>query len=104
MSVFDAGFAVVQEAVAGGRIPGAVLGLLDETARQTNPFYERSARSWQRVGKGLQTWNKERAHAAVLQRLQSRLDAVCAQLPNPDPQRGVCEALFKPAPAAKGDT
>lgn len=30
MSVFDAGFAVVQEAVAGGRIPGAVLGLLDD--------------------------------------------------------------------------
>ena len=30
MSVFDAGFAVVQAAVAGGRIPGAVLGLLDD--------------------------------------------------------------------------
>ena len=86
------------------RIEKAVLGLLDETARQTNPFYERSARSWQRIGKGLQAWNKERSHAAVLQRLQSRLDTVCAQLPNADPQRGVCEALFKPAPAAKGDT
>ncbi len=86
------------------RIEKAVLGLLGETAQQTNPFYERSARSWQRVGKGLQTWNKERTHAAVLQRLQSRLDAVCAQLPNADPQRGVCESLFKPAPAAKGDT
>ena len=86
------------------RIEKAVLGLLDETARQTNPFYERSARSWQRIGKGLQSWNKERNHAAVLQRLQSRLDTVCAQLPNADPQRGVCEALFKPAPAAKGDT
>ncbi len=86
------------------RIERAVLGLLGETAQQTNPFYDRSARSWQRVGKGLQAWNKERTHAAVLERLQSRLDAVCAQLPNADPQLGVCEALFRPAPAVKGDT
>jgi hypothetical protein len=37
----------------------------------------------------------------VLQRLQAKLDGVCARLPEGDPQRGVCEHLLKPADTAK---
>jgi thioredoxin-related protein len=83
------------------RIEAAVGKLFDEAAAQPNAFYERSARSLQRVGSKLQGWNKGQAHAAVLQRLQARLDGVCAALPAGDPQRSVCDHLLKPADAAK---
>jgi thioredoxin-related protein len=82
-------------------IEKAALRLLNEAADQPDAFYERSARSLQRLGSRLQGWNKDGAHAAVLRRLQARVDALCAALPSGDAQRGVCEALLKPAP--KGD-
>jgi thioredoxin-related protein len=81
------------------RIEAAVGRLFDEAAAQPNAFYERSARSLQRVGAKLQAWNKAKAHAPVLQRLQARLDAVCARLPAGDAQRGTCERLLQPAEA-----
>jgi thioredoxin-like negative regulator of GroEL len=83
------------------RIEAAAARLFDEAAAQPNAFYERSARSLQKVGTKLQGWNKGRAHAAVLQRLQSKLDGVCAALAPGDPQRAVCEGLLKPADAAR---
>jgi thioredoxin-like negative regulator of GroEL len=86
------------------RIEAAALKLLGEAAAQPNVFYERSARSLQRIGSRLQAWNKDRAHEAAMQRLQTKLDSVCAALPAGDAQRGVCDALFKPAPATKADT
>ncbi len=84
------------------RIEKAALRLLDEAAAQPDAFFERSARSLQRIGSRLQTWNKGGTHAAVLKRLQTRVDAVCVALPAADTQRAVCEALLKPAPT-KGD-
>lgn len=86
------------------RIEAAVQRLLGEAAAQPNAFYERSARSLQRIGSRLLAWNEGRAHEAAMQRLQTRLDSVCAALPAADAQRTVCEALFKPAPAMKADT
>jgi thioredoxin-like negative regulator of GroEL len=86
------------------RIEAAVQRLLGEVASQRNAFYERSARSLQRIGSRLLAWNQGRAHEAAMQRLQTRLDGVCAALPAADAQRAVCEALFKPAPAKKADT
>lgn len=83
------------------RIEKAVVQLLDEAAGQPNAFYERSARSLQRVGSKLAGWNKDKSHAAVMQRLQARLDGVCAKLPPGDEQRGVCESLLKPAEPGK---
>jgi len=79
------------------RIEAAANKLFDEAAAQPNAFYERSARSMQRIGTKLQEWNKAKAHAPVLQRLQTRLDGVCAKLPAGDSQRGVCETLLKPS-------
>jgi thioredoxin-related protein len=83
------------------RIERVVQQLFAEAAAQPNAFYERSARSLQRVGTKLQAWNQGRAHAAALRRLQVQLDAVCAKLPADDVQRGVCGGLLKPAAASK---
>ena len=78
------------------RIERAVQQLFTEAAGQTNPFYERSGRSLQRVGEKLLVWNQGNAHAGVVQRLQSQLSAVCARLDASDPQRATCESLLKP--------
>jgi thioredoxin-related protein len=83
------------------RIEQAVGRLFAEAAAQPNAFYERSARSLQRVGSKLTAWNQRQSHAAVLKRLQSQLDGVCATLPAQDPQRSVCDGLLKPADRAK---
>jgi thioredoxin-related protein len=80
------------------RIEKAAQQLLSEAAAMPDAFYERSGRSLQRVGSKLQAWNKGGAHAAVLKRLQTKLDGVCGALPAGDPKRTNCEALFKPAP------
>ncbi len=84
------------------RIEKTALQLLDEAAAQPDAFFERSARSLQRIGSRLQGWNKGGRHAPVLKRLQTRVDALCAALPAGDAQRPVCEALLNQA-AAKGD-
>jgi hypothetical protein len=77
------------------RVEAAVSQLLTEAAAQPNAFYERSARSLQRVGTKLIGWNKTHAHAAAMQRLTTQLNGVCAKLPTGDTQRGVCESLLK---------
>jgi thioredoxin-like negative regulator of GroEL len=80
------------------RIEKAAQTLLAEAAAQPNAFHERSARSLQRMGTRLAGWNERGAHAAVLARLQLRLDAVCERLDGADPQRATCDALLRPAP------
>jgi thioredoxin-related protein len=83
------------------RIEKTVQQLFTEAAAQPDAFYERSARSLQRVGTQLQTWNKEKKHAAVVQRLQAQMTEICSRLPAQDAQRAACEAVFKPpAPTA----
>ncbi len=74
--------------------------LIDDAAAQPQAFYERSARSLQRAGKRLGEWNNTPQRAAVLQRLRSRLGAVCDRLPAADPQRDTCQALLGAAPRA----
>jgi hypothetical protein len=78
------------------RIEKAAGTLLTEAARQPDAFYERSGRSLQRVGAKLVTWNRGGAHAAVLARLQARLDTLCGGLDARDGKRTTCEALLKP--------
>ena len=85
------------------RIERAVQQLFTEAAAQPDAFFERSARSMQRVGSKLQGWNKRGKHAGVMARLQSQLAAVCGKLPATDPQRAVCDGVLKPA-AAKPTT
>jgi thioredoxin-related protein len=79
------------------RIEKAAGELLGEAAKQPDAFYERSARSLQRVGAKLVAWNKGGAHAASMKRLQAQLDGVCGGLAAGDPKRANCESLFRPS-------
>jgi hypothetical protein len=76
----------------GGRLFG-------EAATQPDAFYERSARSLQRVGQRLVAWNGGGAHAEVLARLRTKLDALCAAPGRSAAERATCAGLL--APAAK---
>jgi hypothetical protein len=57
-----------------GAIEAATAQLWSEAAQQPDAFYERSARSLQKVGAKLQAWNKGGAHRAAMARLQGKLD------------------------------
>lgn len=74
------------------RIEAAASAIFAE-AKQPGAFYERSAQALQRVGQRLAGWNKDGEHAAVLRRLQTQLDGVCARLDAADEQRAACDSL-----------
>ena len=82
------------------RIERAASQVFAEAGAQHGAFYERSARSLQRVGKKLASWNAGDAHADVMRRLQAQLTPVCAGQPAADGQRAACEALLRGGPAA----
>ena len=84
------------------RIEQTAQQIFAEAAAQPDAFFERSARSLQRVGAQLRTWNKDRQHAAAVQRLQTQMTEICSRLPANDPQRAACDAVFKPPTAARG--
>nr|WP_316642172.1 thioredoxin fold domain-containing protein [uncultured Roseateles sp.] len=90
--------ALVEMAPAeAARIEKAAAQLLTEAGQDKGAFYERSARSLQRVGAKLNSWNQDGKHAAALKRLQAQLDGVCAKLDSKDAQRATCEGVLKPA-------
>jgi hypothetical protein len=70
--------------------------LFGEAAAQPDAFYERSARSLQRVGKRLQAWNQGGAHAEVMARLQRKLDPVCTAPQRSASERATCAGLLAP--------
>lgn len=75
------------------RIEKAAAQLLTEAEKDKGAFYERSARSLQKVGSQLVTWNASGQHDAALTRLRTQLDGVCAKQEASD--KGACEALLK---------
>ena len=77
------------------RIEKTSARLLAEAAQDKSAFYERSARSLQRVASKLASWNSDGQHAAVMARLRSQLDQTCAKLDAGDKQRATCEAMIK---------
>jgi len=79
-------------------IEAATAQLWSEAAAQPDAFYERSARSLQKVGAKLQAWNKAGAHRAAMARLQGKLDTLCAAPTHSASERSTCQALLK-APA-----
>jgi len=84
------------------RIERAVDALLAEAAAQPHAFYERSARSLQRMGGRIAAWNEGSRHAAVMQRLRAKLDDICTRLPADEAeQRRVCLGLLEGAKNAK---
>ena len=76
------------------RIEKAVSRLFAEAARDQGAFHERSARSLQRVGRKIASWNADGRHAATVRRLQVQLDAVCARVDAADGQRATCAAVL----------
>jgi len=79
----------------GQRIERAASQVIAEAAAQPDAFYERSARSLQRVAKKLHEWNSAGAHADTIQRLRVQLTPVCVKLPAGDAQRSTCDALLR---------
>ena len=80
-------------------IERAVQQLWAEAAAQPNAFYERSARSLQRVATQLQAWNAGGRHAPSVRRLQAQWQGVCARISPADAQRATCDNLSKPLAA-----
>lgn len=76
------------------RIEKAAAAMLGELAATPDAFYERNARSVQRIGKKLLAWNAQGQYRAPLERLARRLAPVCAQLPAGDTQRSACDGVF----------
>ena len=77
------------------RIERVAQQLITEAGQDGNAFHERSARSLQRMGAKLASWNQRGQHADVLGRLRAQLAQVCGKLPAADPQRGTCEGVIK---------
>ena len=69
--------------------------LINEAAKQQGAFYERSARSLQRVGSKLAEWNGKGEHQAAVGRLRAQLSPVCAKLPAEGGQKATCDAVIK---------
>jgi len=74
------------------RIEKLVSQLITEAAADKGAFYERSARSLQRVSDQLVPWGTG-ANAPVLARLQTQLGGVCAKLDGGE--RSTCDGLLK---------
>ncbi|MET0517373.1 MAG: thioredoxin fold domain-containing protein [Burkholderiaceae bacterium] len=83
------------------RIEAAASQLFKEAGRDKGAFYERSARSLQKVGVKLASWNAGGQNAEALARLKVQLAGVCAQVDAADKQRATCEALI-PTTGKKG--
>ena len=82
------------------RIEAATRLLFADAAKDPAAFHERSARSLQRVGAKLASWNRGGQHDAVLRRLlggPGGLAAVCGKLNPADPHRATCDGLLKGA-------
>jgi len=81
------------------RIEKTANRLLVEAANDPGAFEGRSARSLQRMGKKLAGWNSDGKQAAVLKRLQARLDGLCGKVGVAEGQRATCQAILKPKAA-----
>ncbi|MBT9492422.1 MAG: thioredoxin fold domain-containing protein [Paucibacter sp.] len=82
------------------RIEKTAAQLFNEAAQDKGSFYERSARSLQKVGGALSKWNADGKHDASMARLKTQLDGICSKVDVADKQRATCEGLLK-APGKK---
>jgi thiol-disulfide isomerase/thioredoxin len=80
------------------RIEKTAAQMFTEAGRAGGGSFEgRSARSLQRAGAKLVSWNAGGQNAAAWGRLSKQLDGVCAKLSAADGQRAACTAVLKPA-------
>ncbi|MBH9552149.1 thioredoxin family protein [Inhella gelatinilytica] len=78
------------------RIEKLAAQLVQEAEKDKGAFYERSARSLQKVSEQLLGWAKAHNGQAAVARVQGQLGPVCGKLDKADASRSTCEALFKP--------
>ena len=69
--------------------------IFSEAGSQQGAFYERSARSLQKVGTLLSQWSAKGQHGPVVERLRAQLAPVCGKLPAADGQKATCDGLIK---------
>jgi hypothetical protein len=77
------------------RIEATAAQLFKEAGQDRGAFFERSARSLQRMGNKLVAWNKDGKQAPSIKRLKAKLDGVCSKVPAADGQKAACEAVLK---------
>ncbi|MBI2750282.1 MAG: thioredoxin family protein [Burkholderiales bacterium] len=80
----------------GARIEKAAGQVIGELDAAPETFYERNRRSLEKMGAQLNAWNAAGKHAAVVQKLNTQLNAVCAKLPEGDSDSGraACQGVF----------
>lgn len=90
------------------RIEQAAASVYAELDGQRDAFYERNARSLERINAKLAAWATTTERRAATQRLRAALDQRCVALPSGDAQRATCGTLGKQLaggkPAAKSAT
>ncbi|HET9822148.1 MAG TPA: thioredoxin family protein [Burkholderiaceae bacterium] len=79
------------------RIEQTATRIFSEAAKDKGALHERSARSLQRVGKKLASWNADGKQAAAIKRIQSSVQALCGKVGAAE--REACQALLPAAPA-----
>ncbi|HEX6017680.1 MAG TPA: thioredoxin family protein [Burkholderiaceae bacterium] len=81
------------------RLEHAVGSMIEQAALDRGAFDGRSARSLARVDQQLAKWNRDGRHDAVVARLRSRLEPVCAKLDGAA-EHAACGRTFQPAARA----
>ena len=76
------------------RIEKAAAQVIGELDAAPETFYERNRRSLEKMGAQLVSWNTGGKHAAVVQKLTTQLDGVCAKLPENDSATQACKGVF----------
>jgi thioredoxin-like negative regulator of GroEL len=84
------------------RIEATATRLFDEAASDDGAFYKRSAGSMKRVGRALRAWSKDGSRAESIQRLQTRLSALCNKVDAAEGRRDTCRAVLPVPVAAAG--
>jgi thiol-disulfide isomerase/thioredoxin len=84
------------------RIEKTAAQIFGEAAQDGGALHDRSARALQRIGKKLASWNADGKQAAVMKRLQGKVDALCERAGPAAGQseRAMCRGLLAAAPAA----
>ncbi len=75
------------------RIEKAATLVFADAAKDAGALHDRSARSLQRIGKKLASWNADGKQAATIKRLQPKVASLCARAAAPE--REMCSALLK---------
>ena len=84
----------------GARIEKTAIRIFNEAAKDKGALHERSARSLQRVGKKLASWNADGKQSAAMKRIQASVQALCGKVGASE--REACQALLPAPGAAKG--